>query len=484
MKWMQEAEGKIASRAPQSSIFHAVATEVRDMWKDEGIPTYDQKYVVKRLKVEYSAYQNTNRKPKSKRQSGSSGTRFSQLFDIARCKCKSYAACSCSKDCKIPENEWTFIQDQRGNRRLSLGAYDRATSVSREARLQRQQCRYRREHSETAAAGTGAGGTASIGSGVAGTSGTTACAGDDDSSSDTDGNNQRDGDGEEFVPSAALHTSELSEQNWDSLTHAALAAERYGVSNRAAAAVINGFQKDVGRITENDRKNIVDPKKIWRARDRIRRETACEAAESVSQSGLRSLYFDGRKDRTCAGSSVTEVEEHVVVLSEPGNVYLTHFTPSSGRALDLLNELYSISVMFGDTVKVLGCDGAAVNTGVKGGVCRLFELVTGMPVHWFVCQLHSNELNLRQLLCALDGTTSGPRSFSGPIGSSCAADVWTLEVVSFQPVPGQVEELPEELIRSLSHDQEILLRLSLAVQSGSIPVTTACRRIGPLNHAR
>ena len=75
-----------------------------------------------------------------------------------------------------------------------------------------------------------------------------------------------------------------------------------------------------------------------------------------------------------------------------------------------------------------------------------------MAVHWFVCQLHSNELNLRHLLCTLDGTTSGPRSFSRPIGSSSAADVWTLEVVSFQPVTGQVEEPPEDLIRSLSHD--------------------------------
>ena len=58
-------------------------------------------------------------------------------------------------------------------------------------------------------------------------------------------------DDEDFiVPNTALHTSE---QNWHSLTHAYSAAERYGVSNRAAAAVINGLQMDVGRITENDR---------------------------------------------------------------------------------------------------------------------------------------------------------------------------------------------------------------------------------------
>ena len=30
---------------------------------------------------------------------------------------------------------------------------------------------------------------------------------------------------------------------------------------------------------------------------------------------------------------------------------------------------------------LLSCDGTAVNTGTKGGVCRLFELVTESPVH-------------------------------------------------------------------------------------------------------
>ena len=141
MKWIQEVREKVACRTPDSSIFRTVATEVGPMWNDEGIPTYDHTYVVKRLRVEYSAYQKTDRQPKIRRQGGSKAgqqagrQRFSQLFDIARCKCKSLTAWSCSKDCRIPENEWPFIQDQRGDRRLSLGACDRATTALREARL-------------------------------------------------------------------------------------------------------------------------------------------------------------------------------------------------------------------------------------------------------------------------------------------------------------------------------------------------------------
>ena len=212
---------------------------------------------------------------------------------------------------------------------------------------------------------------------------------------------------------------------------------------------------------------------------------AKDLAEAVTEPGLTSLYFDGRRDRTCVSyTSATETEEHVVVLYEPGSVYVSHFTPQSGSALDMFDELYSISVMFGGEIKVLGCDGTAVNTGVNAGVCRLFELVTGRAVHWFVCQLHANELNLRHVLQKLDGTTSGPRSFSGPVGSKCSTDVWKLEVVQFQPVAGHVEWPPPEMLELMSHDQQVLLELALAVQRGSITGAVAQRRIGPLNHAR
>ena len=62
---------------------------------------------------------------------------------------------------------------------------------------------------------------------------------------------------------------------------------------------------------------IVDPKKIWRARAKIRKETAHQNAESLHKSGLTSLYFDGRKDRTFTEHRKTNtVEEHVVVIAE------------------------------------------------------------------------------------------------------------------------------------------------------------------------
>ncbi|GBM54846.1 hypothetical protein AVEN_3832-1 [Araneus ventricosus] len=64
----------------------------------------------------------------------------------------------------------------------------------------------------------------------------------------------------------------------------------------------------------------------------------------------------------------------------------------------------------------LGCDGANVNTGWKGGVMHLLETYIGRPLHWKISMLHTNELPVRHLILEMDGCTKGPYSYSGPIG--------------------------------------------------------------------
>ena len=67
------------------------------------------------------------------------------------------------------------------------------------------------------------------------------------------------------------------------------------------------------------------------------------------------------------------------------------------------------------TIQTVGCDGTAVNTGTKGGIVRLFEVSLKRPVNWFICQPHANKLPLRHVFAHLDGHTSEPKGFSGPI---------------------------------------------------------------------
>ncbi|GBN95724.1 hypothetical protein AVEN_81446-1, partial [Araneus ventricosus] len=69
-------------------------------------------------------------------------------------------------------------------------------------------------------------------------------------------------------------------------------------------------------------------------------------------------------------------------------------------------------------LKVIGCDGTNVNTGLKGGIIRLMELDLNRPLQWCICLLHTNELPLGHLLNSLDGATTSPTEFCGPIGKA------------------------------------------------------------------
>ena len=67
------------------------------------------------------------------------------------------------------------------------------------------------------------------------------------------------------------------------LTQTALTVDRYGVSCRATAAIVNAFQADIGRVTANNRTSIVDARKICRARSRIRSEKAFENDDEIHE---------------------------------------------------------------------------------------------------------------------------------------------------------------------------------------------------------
>ena len=80
-------------------------------------------------------------------------------------------------------------------------------------------------------------------------------------------------------------------------------------------------------------------------------------------------------------------------------------------------------------------------------------------MHWHmyvICQLHAMELNWHEVYVKLDGTTTGPKSFSGPIGKMVADAVETAPVVDVTLVPGSVEAADCDALLQLSHDQSPL----------------------------
>ena len=66
----------------------------------------------------------------------------------------------------------------------------------------------------------------------------------------------------------------------------------------------------------------------------------------------------------------------------------------------------------------IGCDRCPTNTRKYKGIIQILEGRLGRPLQWVICQLLINELPLRHLFDKLDGNTTRPNGFIGPIGKS------------------------------------------------------------------
>jgi hypothetical protein len=171
-------------------------------------------------------------------------------------------------------------------------------------------------------------------------------------------------------------------------------------------------------------------------------------------------------------------EEHISILSEPDSTYVDHATPASGTAKSISDSIL-------DTVDCcnlvcIGADSTNVNTGVNSGVIRRMEIELGRPLHWSICLLHLNELPLRHLFISLDGATTGPHSFNGPIGKSLLTSVQQ-PIVNFSIIVGEPIVCNKHL---LSSDQLYFFEIVNAVKTGVVPERFDSRSPGRLNHAR
>lgn len=263
--------------------------------------------------------------------------------------------------------------------------------------------------------------------------------------------------------------------------------DRYGVSDRAAAAIVSSVLCSVSNAdSEAQSANVVDRMKLRRMRQKVRKQILTE--ERVTE--IPALYFDGRKDKTAKtvlkGSKRFRVivqEEHISIIKEPGSVYVGYVVPTSGSARNIERAIHSFLTtekISPASLMAVGCDGTNTNTGKVGGVIRLLENRLSRPLQWIICLLHANELPLRHLFTYLDGPTAGPKSFAGLVGKALET-CETLPLAHFEKIEG---ELPPQISTDLSTDQKYLQEITTAVINGSCPPDLLHRSPGKLSHAR
>ena len=459
-------------------IASEIATAVQEIYRKASIPCVTHKRIVAKIKEYHERYRKLLKIFNSRKDLNGDESKISRfyddskkLFDFVSCKCKTFDDCRCNKDLKIPVIERDFVVDQRNERRMFIGNTDQKITNAQKRRLERLMKEPRKVPKLM----------------------------DTIQITDSSSQSTSDASADEYIPVTHKRKStNIVANEGDSsksskrprLSNLALACDRTGVSDRAAALISSSVLQDYGFITASSSNDVIDRSKIRRERsDSRRRNTDLDVCENE----IESIYFDGRKDETLVNEKIgstyhpkTKMEEHISIVSEPGNNFLGHVSVSRGTSqcisramLDFLSEKKIAT----ESIKAIGCDGTAVNTGSKGGVIRQLELKLEKPLHWFVCQLHANELPLRHLIQKLDGKTTGPRGYTGVIGKELE-NCEKQQVVKFAAIESDMPEVSEDVVEQLSTDQKYLYEMVTAVSKGHVPERLARTTPGKMAHSR
>lgn len=494
-----------------SEIYFQVATEVIAIWQRASLKTSNADAVAKNIRKWYEqgvkfshmsdAVRSKNKRFKEYEPS------LQKLLDICTCKCKAFHLPDCGENCsmihhrdsckldcdyihlncncrtnKVPEREVRFLLSQRGNRdphNLLVISQIVDKNASKEAKRKDE-----RKHKTDKWLKKQPGKepesvpSTSYQTGISSSSGSDMI---DTESSDT-----------EFQPYPQVKTQPM-QVNTTPLPTLAQVCDRYGLSNRAGAAAATATLIDFHIVSKEDKTAIIDHHKLARERRRHRQQVQQEE-KSEWDENVSSIYFDGKRDATLSQHRVgnkiyptSVIEDHYVIIAEPGGHYLHHVTPKSGHGVNIAKAIYKflLSNSLQDKIMVVGGDGCNANVGWQAGAIHYLEMFLGRPLQWQICMLHGNELPFRALFTMYDGRTSGPQSFSGQLGRKLKKQLCTQEVVDFRAIPAShFPVLPDEIMEDLSWDQNLLYRLCQAVITGNMEEDLALLEPGPLSHSR
>lgn len=474
------------------SIVPQVSETLIDLWTRAGIPSQPLKNVklkVSRLMDEAAL---ASKHGKEAEKTINFMETLHQLFDIAACQCEDLGACKCDRDMKVPQRERQFLMDQRTTREMQIGGIDRmvtAVMKRKQAREDWMKCR-EAEESRRKRTNEDTVSPVKVVPVLQAESESASCSASvkefDDADDDNDDGSSDNDDDDDWTDAF-----QQQDRNMVPIPTIALEADRYGVSNRAAAAISTATLVDYGIIRLEDQTNIVDHHKVWRARQQLRK--AIKATPINKEEEIMGIFFDGRKDMTLVKEkkgdkwySMKKIEEHYVIIGEPGTFYLRHLTLERGTGSAIADSIHDAIEEMGITDKIMavGADSTAVNTGYRGGAIHLLELRIGRPFQWFICFLHLNELPLRHLCKALIGPTEGPTLWKGPIGKALATcESLPLSDKGFQLI-AEGDPLPEIDVGQLSNDQAYLYKMITAIRSGEISEDLLRKKPGPMSMAR
>ena len=109
------------------------------------------------------------------------------------------------------------------------------------------------------------------------------------------------------------------ERNYTSIPSIAEAVDIFNISNTAAAAIASATLVDFGIVLYNNLDKVIDKSKVWPERMKLRKNKVEIGNDNVHLP--KSIYFDGKKDKTRVNMKTPVVEEHVVLVEERGSMF-------------------------------------------------------------------------------------------------------------------------------------------------------------------
>jgi len=245
-----------------SEIAHNVASKLISLYEEASIPTLSKQRVVTMIQSYHAKYISIKDVVKRIEKSETVKTKVEKfkeeaqvLFDIAACKCADFKLCSCSKEKKVPAKEQQFLTDQRSARRMAIGTVDIQETLKLKKRTERK------EHLSKRLRKT------SITESTSEYTETVESVDDVEDAAASDRGGESDDSSEDYVPSTtgpSSSASRVQSQMRLPLENTALISQRYGISDRATAAIASSVLKDVGLITETNTCLVTDKCKISR----------------------------------------------------------------------------------------------------------------------------------------------------------------------------------------------------------------------------
>ena len=271
----------------------------------------------------------------------------------------------------------------------------------------------------------------------------------------------------------------------------AVICDRYQISDRAGAAVANAVMKDLnsyGLLVKYNYSLSIDRSKLRRERGKYIEDARKE--DDALFLKVDGIYIDGRKDATLLMVNKENKFRRGALCCCGGTwritVYLTHVSPLDCKGRSIAQAIFDKiqDTLLQDNLAVVGSDGTAVMIGVHNGAIRNLEELRKRSVPWSICLLHCNELPLRHVFQALDGTTSSD-SFSGLVGRSLKGCVTEWGIAKFAAISSpDLPTLPEDVVDALSSDQYYRYKICTAIAKGYVDADLALLEIGPIVHSR